>query len=48
MDSGTDGLPWAEAETRCKTEGADLASVTSAYENISESVTIMITRLGVD
>jgi len=34
VDSGTDGLPWAEAESRCKTEGADLASVTSAYENI--------------
>ena len=39
VDSGTDGLPWAEAESLCKTEGADLASVTSAYENISEVVT---------
>ena len=37
VDSGTDGLPWAEAEAKCKTEGADLASVTSAYENISGS-----------
>ena len=37
MDSGTDGLPWAEAESLCKTEGADLASVTSAYENTSEA-----------
>ena len=42
MDSGTDGLPWAEAESRCKTEGADLASVTSAYENTSEDVTMII------
>ena len=42
VDSGTDGLPWAEAESRCKTEGADLASVTSAYENTSEAVTMII------
>ena len=42
MDSGTDGLPWAEAESRCQTEGADLASVTSAYENTGEAVTMRV------
>ena len=41
MDSGTDGLPWTEAESRCQTEGADLPSVTSAYENTGEDLTII-------